>query len=107
MEAVFANSALIIRTLLFTIFLIGPNFTKLPLSQYFLNGNTYAYFRNIMPLFGIQFSLPGVFTELYDKGVNGSLWTLIVEERLYLLMTVIFLYKKDKSNYLAFLILLL
>jgi len=91
----------------FTIFLIGPNFTKLPLSQYFLNGNTYAYFRNIMPLFGIQFSLPGVFTELYDKGVNGSLWTLIVEERLYLLMTVIFLYKKDKSNYLAFLILLL
>ena len=91
----------------FTIFFIGPIFTKLPLSEYFLNGNTYAYFRNVMPLFGIQFTLPGVFTELYDKGVNGSLWTLIVEERLYLLMTIVFLYKKDKANYLAFLILLL
>jgi len=98
---------LLIVLCFFTVFLIGPIFTKLSLSGYFLNGNTYAYFRNVMPLFGIQFSLPGVFTELYDKGVNGSLWTLIVEERLYLLMTVIFLYKKDKSNYLAFLILLL
>ena len=86
----------------FTIFFIGPIFTKIPLSEYFLNGNTYAYFRNVMPLFGIQFTLPGVFTELYDKGVNGSLWTLIVEERLYLLMTIVFLYKKDKANYLAF-----
>lgn len=95
---------LLIVTCFFTIFLIGPIFTERSLIGYFSDGNTYAYFRNIMPLFGVHFYLPGVFTHLHDKGVNGSLWTLIVEERLYLLMTLIFLYKKDKSNYLAFLI---
>ena len=95
---------LLIVTCFFTIFLIGPIFTERSLIGYFSDGNTYAYFRNIMPLFGVQFYLPGVFTHLHDEGVNGSLWTLIVEERLYLLMTLVFLYKKDKSNYLAFLI---
>lgn len=95
---------LLIVTCFFTIFLIGPIFTERSLIGYFSDGNTYAYFRNIMPLFGVQFYLPSVFTHFHDKGVNGSLWTLIVEERLYLLMTLVFLYKKDKSNYLAFLI---
>jgi len=95
---------LLIVTCFFTIFLIGPIFTERSLTGYFSDGNTYAYFRNIMPLFGVQFYLPGVFTHLHDEGVNGSLWTLIVEERLYLLMTLVFLYRKDKSNYLAFLI---
>ncbi|HZW69776.1 MAG TPA: acyltransferase [Hanamia sp.] len=95
---------LLIITCFFTIFLIGPIFTERSLLGYLSDGNTYAYFRNIMPLFGVQFYLPGVFTHLHDKGVNGSLWTLIVEERLYLLMTIVFLYKKDKSNYLASLI---
>ena len=99
---------LLVATCFFTIFLIGPFFTELSLKQYFLNGQTYTYFRNILPAFGIQFTLPGVFVHhLSDKGVNGSLWTLIVEERMYILMTVIFLYRKDKSNYFIFLIVLL
>jgi peptidoglycan/LPS O-acetylase OafA/YrhL len=52
--------------------------------------------------------LPGVFVHnLADKGVNGSLWTLIVEERMYLIMTIVFLYRKDKSNYFIVLIILL
>jgi hypothetical protein len=50
----------------------------------------------------MQFTLPGVFTHHADKGVNGSLWTLIIEERIYILMTLIFLYKKDKSKYFVF-----
>jgi peptidoglycan/LPS O-acetylase OafA/YrhL len=55
----------------------------------------------------MQFTLPGVFTHHVDKGVNGSLWTLIIEERMYILMTLIFLYKKDKSKYFIFLILII
>ncbi len=99
---------LLIITCFFTIFFLGPIFTSLSLKEYFLNGQTYSYFRNILPVFGIQFTLPGVFVHgLADKGVNGSLWTLIVEERMYLLMTVVFLYRKDKSFYFIFLIVLL
>ena len=98
---------LLIVTCFITVFLIGPFCTELSLKQYFFNNRTYTYFRNILPVFGIQFTLPGVFVHLHDKGVNGSLWTLIVEERMYLLMTTIFLYKKDKSNYFTFLVVLI
>ena len=44
---------LLIVTCFFTIFLIGPIFTERSLIGYFSDGNTYAYFRNIMPLFGV------------------------------------------------------
>ena len=98
---------LLIVTCLFTVFLLGPFFTTLSLRQYFSDLQTYSYFRNILPVFGIQFTLPGVFIHHLDKGVNGSLWTLIVEERLYLIMTVIFLYRKDKTGYFIILIVLL
>lgn len=98
---------LLIVTCFLTIFLLGPFFTQLSLKQYFLDYQTYTYFRNVLPLFGLQFTLPGLFHNLRDSGVNGSLWTLIVEERLYLLMTIIFLYRKDKAWYLFFLIILI
>lgn len=99
---------LLIATCFTTVFILGPFLTDISLKEYFLDSHTYTYFRNILPVFGIQFTLPGVFVhQLADKGVNGSLWTLIVEERMYLLMTVVFLYRKDKSFYFIFLIVLL
>lgn len=98
---------LLIVTCILTIFLLGPFFTELSLKNYFLDYRTYTYFRNVLPIFGLQFTLPGLFHNLTDRGVNGSLWTLIVEERLYLLMAIIFLYRKDKAWYLFFLIILI
>jgi len=99
---------LLIVTCIITVFFLGPFLTQMSLKSYFLDGHTYSYFRNILPVFGIQFTLPGVFVhQLADKGINGSLWTLIVEERMYLLMAVVFLYRKDKSLYFIFLIVLL
>lgn len=93
---------LLILTCLLTVLFIGPFFTHLYLKDYFFNRNTWSYFRNILPVFGIQFTLPGVFTNnIAEAGVNGSLWTLIVEERLYLLMCFIFLLRKDKAMYLS------
>lgn len=83
---------LIVVTLL-TI-LIGAFFTSLSATAYFTHIETYTYLRNIMPVFGVQFHLPQVFTHnILEPGVNGSLWTLVVEERLYLLMLLLFLFK--------------
>ncbi len=98
---------LLIVTCFLTVFLLGLFLTQLSITNYFSDFQTYSYFRNVLPVFGLQFTLPGVFVHnLGDKGVNGSLWTLIVEERLYLLAAVIFLYRKDKAWYLFFLIVL-
>ena len=99
---------LLVVTCFVTVFILGPFLTEMSLKSFFLDGHTYSYFRNILPVFGIQFTLPGVFVhQLADKGINGSLWTLIVEERMYLLMTIVFLYRKDKSLYFIILIVLL
>ena len=98
---------LVVRCLL-SVFLIGPVFSSLNVNEYFREKNTYTYFRNTMPLFGIQFTLPQVFTNnIAENGVNGSLWTLIVEERLYLLLGLLFLFKSYSKKILLSLILIL
>lgn len=86
---------MLILVCLITVFIVGPLFSVLSLKQYFKEIATYTYLRNIMPFFGIQFSLPKAFAENpAESGVNGSLWSLIVEERLYLIIGIIFFLKK-------------
>jgi peptidoglycan/LPS O-acetylase OafA/YrhL len=85
---------LLIIVSIISIFIMGPIFTTSSLAAYFADFHTYTYLRNVMPLFGIQFILPNVFsTNIGDPGVNGSMWTLIVEERLYLIIGLLFLHK--------------
>jgi peptidoglycan/LPS O-acetylase OafA/YrhL len=93
---------LLILVCVLSVFILGPIFTSLSLKSYFTNINTYTYFRNIIPLFGIQFQLPNVFSfNIGEAGVNGSLWTLIVEERLYLIVGMLVLLKgKKQTNFL-------
>jgi peptidoglycan/LPS O-acetylase OafA/YrhL len=86
---------LLIVVSLISMFVIGPIFTNLPLHQYFTNSATYTFCRNILPMFNIQVNLPGVFeNNIVGSGVNGSLWTLTVEERLYFLIIPIFFVRK-------------
>ncbi len=96
---------LLILVCLLSVFLLGPLFTKLTTPEYFSSFSTYSYFRNIFPATGIQFTLPGVFTENpVESSVNGSLWTLIIEERLYLLLSVLFFLKKTNHKLFVYFI---
>ncbi len=96
---------LLIVTCLLTVFVVGPFYTSLSIGDYFFNSNTWTYFRNILPAFGLQFTLPGVFfNNIAEPGVNGSLWTLIVEERLYLLVCILFLFHRNRFMFLSLLI---
>ncbi len=99
---------LLIFVCILSIFIVGPIFTSLSLRSYFNNINSYTYFRNIMPLFGIQFQLPNVFSNnIGEAGINGSLWTLIVEERLYLIVGMLFLLKRKKQNLFVYFVAIL
>lgn len=65
---------------------IGPIFTTLTLSDYFLNQQFFSYFGNIVG--HIQYELPGVFlNNPIPRIVNNSLWTLPVEFYCYIFMT--------------------
>ena len=91
---------LLIVVCLLSIFIIGPIFTTISVKEYFSNFHSYTYSRNILPFFGIQFNLPNVFTNnIGESGINGSLWTLVVEERLYLILGLIFLARKYAAKY--------
>ncbi|WP_255156440.1 acyltransferase [Ferruginibacter sp. HRS2-29] len=89
---------LLIIVTLISIFIIGPLFTRLAMGEYFGNISTWTYLRNIFPATGVQFPLPGVFAGNTDSGVNGSLWTLVIEERLYLLVSILFFLKGNKKR---------
>ena len=79
--------ALILAVVL-TVFVLGPIFTELTISEYFYNFDIYGYFIKTSTLIrGVGYTLPGVFNEnpLYGQ-VNGSLWTLPLEIKMYILL---------------------
>jgi len=72
--------------LILTVFFLGPVCSKLNYIAYFSDSKTIKFLlTNSILLTGIRYELPGVFTENpYAYVVNGSLWTLAVEVRLYI-----------------------
>ena len=68
---------------------VGAYFTSLPLNT-FLNSNLVSNFfiKNITLLDGIGFRLPGVFADNPRHAVNGSLWTLPWELKMYFVLFV-------------------
>jgi peptidoglycan/LPS O-acetylase OafA/YrhL len=78
-------------TLLLTVFVIGPLMTQLTLNEYFSHKLTWNYlFHNAGLYPDVVHRLPGVFIENpRSGGINGSLWTLPVEVRMYFLVAIL------------------
>ncbi|HSW19645.1 MAG TPA: acyltransferase, partial [Ramlibacter sp.] len=74
-----------------TVFVLGPAFTGAPLAQYFSSRETWLYLAKGLTLFdGVAYTLPGVFdANPYPQAVNGSLWTLPYEVRMYALLATL------------------
>lgn len=88
----------LIMLMVLTVFILGPVLTSLPVKQYFSTPGTWEYLVG-SSLIRLRFVLPGVF---HGEGVNGSLWTLPVEFRLYLLLALLFLIRLIKKRFLYF-----
>lgn len=82
--------ALLVLVLL-TVFGLGVFFTTTSLSTYFTDDKTYSYLLRNSTLFGgVAFGLPGVFENNPFKGaVNGSLWTMPKEIKMYAILAII------------------
>jgi len=71
--------------LLLSAFVLGAACTELPLRDYLGHPDTYSYVYSNLSLGRLQWNLPSVFTHNPRHGtVNGSIWTLPVEARMYL-----------------------
>ncbi|THJ32039.1 acyltransferase [Lampropedia aestuarii] len=82
-----------------TAFILGPIVTSLPLQDYFTHRATYDYFHILR--MNIVFVLPGVFeNNPYPLGVNGSLWTIPLEVRCYIVLAALGLFGLLKNKYI-------
>jgi len=72
-----------------TVFVMGTAVTKVPIRQYLTDPGTWDYFWGNLLLLRTRYILPGVFTANVDHAVNGPLWSLYLEVRLYLLAAVL------------------
>jgi peptidoglycan/LPS O-acetylase OafA/YrhL len=98
----------LIVTILLSTFALGLYFTTMLAGEYLSNSQTYKYlFKNITLIFGVEYYLPGVFSQNpYPNAVNGSLWTLPYEIKMYCLMVLFislfsFIGRKCKNNALT------
>lgn len=89
----------LIVAVLFSACIVGLLATELPFLEYFMHPDTKSFIVRNIWLFDnvIQYSLPGVFTDIpYKYAVNGSLWTLPWEVYMYSSIFLLFLIKKNK-----------
>jgi peptidoglycan/LPS O-acetylase OafA/YrhL len=71
-----------------TVLIVGSFFTNLSFTAFIADIQTWKFLtRNAVLLTGIAWSLPGAFVDIPAKGtINGSLWSLPVEVKMYLLL---------------------
>lgn len=76
-----------------TVFALGALFTSLPIPSYFSSPQTYLYLVKCSTLIlNIEYQLPGVFdSNPFKSGVNGSLWTMPYEIRMYAMIAILWL----------------
>lgn len=80
----------LIVAVLFCVCIVGPLFTTLPFEEYFTNKMTYKYLWSNSFLTTSFFpKLPTVFDSHLFPGVNGNLWTLPVELRMYAIVALL------------------
>ena len=77
--------------LLLSVFVLGPLLTTLDLSAYFAHDGSWKYLTHNAKLYpNVSHRLPGVFLDNPRAGgINGSLWTLPVEVRMYVIVALI------------------
>ena len=62
--------------------ILGPVMTST--STYWTDSKTWNYFFWNASALKTEYFLPGVFESLHDRAINGSLWSIVVEVRLYI-----------------------
>lgn len=82
-----------------TVFISGMFLTSLPKVSFFTNSKTYEYLIKSFTLINdIGYTLPGVFcSNPYKNFVNGSLWSMPYELKMYIILAGIWVLSKNFS----------
>jgi peptidoglycan/LPS O-acetylase OafA/YrhL len=88
--------------LVLTALVVGPLASSLPARQYFSAHGTRDYFFGNLLLRTTRYDLPGVFSRNVNAAVNGPLWSLYIEVRLYLgIAILLWLFRRARREWLT------
>lgn len=65
-------------------------------TPFFQNAEVYTYFPNNLSLYHLQPSIKGIFDTNSYHAINGSLWTIRYEFSLYIALSLLFFFRKQK-----------
>ena len=65
-------------------------------TPFFQNAEIYTYFPNNLSLYHLQPSIKGIFDTNSYHAINGSLWTIRYEFSLYIALSLLFFFRKQK-----------
>ena len=90
----------LIVAMLFCVFVVGLWHTRNSLTEYVSSQQTLKYLvKNSVLFFDVEFKLPGVFLDVpYKEVVNGSLWTLPYEVKMYAMLALILVFASYLSR---------
>ena len=87
------------------VLVLGPLVSSLSLKAYFGSAETWNFFKALLLL--IKYKLPGVFeSNPFPDAINGSLWTIPIEVKWYVLMLVAGVLKLLRFRYLISILLI-
>jgi len=84
--------------LILVTFVLGSLVTTLPLIEYLTNGDVWTYFKGLALTYQGGFFLPGVFTQNHNQAVNGSIWSVVIEVWLYIIVLFVYLFGIMRSR---------
>jgi len=79
-------------------FVLGSIVTTLPVGEYLTNGAVWTYFKGLAFTYQGGFFLPGVFTQNLNQAVNGSIWSVLIEVWLYIIVLFVYLFGIMRSR---------
>jgi peptidoglycan/LPS O-acetylase OafA/YrhL len=92
-DFIFARTARLIPALFVivtvTVLLVGPCFTQMSPGEYFIDRETLKYWYKNVFLIHTEYDLPGVFSNHINQALNGSLWTIRYEAKMYIMVAVL------------------
>lgn len=77
--------------LILVTFVLGSIVTTLSVTEYLINKDVWNYFKGLAFTYKGGFFLPGVFTLNHNQAVNGSIWSVLIEVWLYIIVALFYI----------------
>lgn len=77
--------------LILVVFVLGSILTSLSLTDYLTHKEVWTYFKGLAFTYQGGFFLPGVFTQNHNQAVNGSIWSVLIEVWLYIVVLIFYI----------------